>query len=133
MGSKMKLALFNTLPNKPWFLRVYSTSPLKTQWEKEKWLVTSNFSFSHSVFYPFGDLSAIFVKFEIGVCKVFQFGRVQNLSFGKGLTLYQTIPTFDDPGGPWFEPLAQPIFFLRIDDGHYDRIHSSTTAVHFLG
>ena len=23
-------------------------------WEKEKLLVTSNFSFSHSVFYPFG-------------------------------------------------------------------------------
>ena len=23
-------------------------------WEKEKFLVTSNFSFSHSVFYPFG-------------------------------------------------------------------------------
>ena len=40
----------NTFPNKPWFLRVCSTSLLKTQWEKEKLLVTSNFSFSHSVF-----------------------------------------------------------------------------------
>ena len=38
--------------------------------------VTSNFSFSHSVFYPFGELSAIFIKFEIVVCKLFQFGRV---------------------------------------------------------
>ena len=27
---------------------------LKTLWEKEKLLVMSNFSFSHSVFYPFG-------------------------------------------------------------------------------
>ena len=27
---------------------------LKTLWEKEKLLVTSNFSFSHSVFYLFG-------------------------------------------------------------------------------
>ena len=26
----------------------------RKHWEKEKWLVTSNFSFSHSVFYPFG-------------------------------------------------------------------------------
>ena len=36
----------NPFPNKPWFLRVCSTSLLKTLWEKEKLLVTSNFSFS---------------------------------------------------------------------------------------
>ena len=35
---------------KPLFLRVCRTSLLKTLWEKEKLLVTSNFSFSHSVF-----------------------------------------------------------------------------------
>ena len=45
-------------------------------WEKEKLLVTSNFSFSYSVFFPLGQLSAIFVKFEIVVCKLFQFGKV---------------------------------------------------------
>ena len=67
---------FNPFPNKPWFLRVCSTSLLKTLWENEKLLVTSVFSFSHSVFYPFGELSAIFIKFEIVVCKLFQFGRV---------------------------------------------------------
>ena len=39
--------------------------------EKEKLLVTSNFSFSHSVFYLFGELSAIFNKLEIVVCKLF--------------------------------------------------------------
>ena len=48
----------------------------KTLWEKEKLLVTSNFSFSHSVFYPFGKLSAIFINLEIVVCKLFQFGRL---------------------------------------------------------
>ena len=32
--------------------------------------------FPHSVFYPFGELPAIFIKFEIVVCKLFQFGRV---------------------------------------------------------
>ena len=32
----------------------WETSLLKTLWEKEKLLVTSNFSFSHSVFYLFG-------------------------------------------------------------------------------
>ena len=66
----------NAFPKKPLFLRVCSTSLLKTPWEKEKFLVTSNFSFSHSVFYPFGKLSAIFIKFEIVVDKLFQFGRV---------------------------------------------------------
>ena len=44
-----------------------------------------NFFFSHSVFYPFIEISAIFIKLEIVVCKLFQFGPVQNLSFGKGL------------------------------------------------
>ena len=76
---------FNPFPNKPWFLRVCSTRLLKTLWEKEKLLVTSNFSFSHSVFYPCRELSSIFINFKIVVCKLAQFGRVQNLSFGKRL------------------------------------------------
>ena len=39
--------------------------------KKEKLLVMSNFSFSHSVFYPFGELSAIFILFGEGlVCTV---------------------------------------------------------------
>ena len=45
-------------------------------WEKEKLLVTSNFSFTYSVFYPFRELSAIFIKFKIVVCKLFQFEPV---------------------------------------------------------
>ena len=60
--------ILNPFPNKPWFLRVCSTSLLKTLWEKEKLLVTSNFSFSHSVFYWFGKLSGNLKKFEIVVC-----------------------------------------------------------------
>ena len=68
--------LFNLFPNKLWFLPVCSTSLLKTLREKEKLFVTSNFSFSSSVFYSFGALSAIFINFEIVVCKLFQFGRV---------------------------------------------------------
>ena len=67
---------FNPFPNKPWFLRVCSTSLLKTLREKEKLLVTSNFSFSHSVFYLFGELSAIFNRLEIVVCKLSQFGSI---------------------------------------------------------
>ena len=48
---------------------------LKTLWEKEKLLITSNFSFSYNVFYPFQGLSALFIKVEI-VCKLFQYGKV---------------------------------------------------------
>ena len=33
-------------------------------------------------------------------------------------------------GGRWFDPLAQPILFLNIDDSHCDRSHSSLTTVH---
>ena len=44
--------------------RVLSISLLKTLWEKEKLLVTSNLSFSHSVSNPFGKLSGIFIQFE---------------------------------------------------------------------
>ena len=62
--------LFNPFRNNPWFLQVCSTSLLKTLWEKEKLLVMSNSSFSRSVFYPFGELSAIFIKLEIVVCKL---------------------------------------------------------------
>ena len=80
----------NPFPNKPLFLRVCSTSLLKSLWEKEKLHVTSNFSFSQSVFYQFGELSAIFIKLGTVVYKLFQFRRVQNSSFGKGLTLSQT-------------------------------------------
>ena len=82
---KVKTMLVNPFPNKPWVLCVCSTSLLKTLWLMEKLLVTSNFSFSNSVFYPFVELSAVFIQFEIVVCKLFQFERVQNLSFGKGL------------------------------------------------
>ena len=59
------LTIFNPFSNKPWFLHVCSTSLLKTLWKKDKLLVRSNLSFSYSVFYPFGELSAIFIKSDI--------------------------------------------------------------------
>ena len=54
----------------PGFLRVCSISLLKTLWEKEKLLIMRNFSFTHSVFYPFGELPTFFIKFKIVVCKI---------------------------------------------------------------
>ena len=60
----------NPFLHKPWFLHVYSIGLLKTRREKEKLLVTSNFSFSHSVLYHFGELSSIFIKVKIVVYKL---------------------------------------------------------------
>ena len=80
----------NPFPNKPCFLRVRSKSLLKTLWEKEKLLVSSNFSFSHSVFYRFGELSVNIIKLKSVVNRLFQFERVYNLSFEKQLPLSQT-------------------------------------------
>ena len=68
--------LLNPFPNKPWLLSVCNRSLLKTLWEKKKLLVTSNFSFSHNVFYTIVKLSTLFIKFEIVVCKVLQFESV---------------------------------------------------------
>ena len=68
------------------FLRFSSARLLKTLWEKEKLLVTSNFSFSHSVSNHL-DLFPLFSsKFKIAFCKLV-LGRVQDLTFVKGLTL----------------------------------------------
>ena len=69
---------FNPFPNKPWFLRVCGICLLKTLWEKEKLLVTSNFSLSHCVFNPISRTLSHFYQI--------QNGRLQTLSVWKGLT-----------------------------------------------
>ena len=61
----------------PGFLRVCNTSYLKRLWEKEKLLIKSKFSFSHSVFYLLEELSAISIKFEIVVCPGFYVSAIQ--------------------------------------------------------
>ena len=75
-------------PNKPWFWCVWSTSLMKTLWEK-KLLVTSNISFSHIVFYPFGELFAFF--HQIQNC------RLQTLSVWKSLkfVIWERVKTWD--------------------------------------
>ena len=52
------------------------TSLLKTLWKKEKIARKEQFLFSHSVFYPCGELSAIFIELEIVVGKLCQLGIV---------------------------------------------------------
>ena len=81
------LKVFNPFSKNPLFLRVCinNRQRLKTQWERENLLVTSNFSFSPSVLYTVTELSSVFLKFEIVVCILFWFGRGQIGHLGKGL------------------------------------------------
>ena len=46
--------VLNPFPHNDAFWRLWETGLSKTLWEKEKLLIMSNFSFSHSVFYLFG-------------------------------------------------------------------------------
>ena len=61
---------------------VSAVQVLKTLWGKDKLLVTSNFSFSYSIFYPPRELFAAFTKFRIVACKLLQSGRVSSIYMG---------------------------------------------------
>ena len=55
--------------------------------EKEKLLLKSDFSLSYSIFYPFRELSAIFIKFwNCGLQTVSNLDQFKILLFGKELT-----------------------------------------------
>ena len=55
------------------FLRVCNTENTEGKGEIAQ---NEQFFFSSCVFYPFGELCAIFVKLNFVVCKLFEFGRV---------------------------------------------------------
>ena len=73
--NQQQLQHVNPFPNKSLFLRVCSTSHLKTQWRKEKMLVMSNLTFSAQCFQPFWRTFPPF-SFKIVDGKLFKFGRV---------------------------------------------------------
>ena len=83
---KIKLA-FISFPNMPWFLRVYSTSHLKTLWEKEKLLMMSNWAI-----YPFPNVFSCslenFLPFSSNLksasAKPFDFEESKICRLGKG-------------------------------------------------
>ena len=58
----------NPIPNKPLFLHVCSTSTFENTEGKGEIALNEQFLLSHSVFYPFVEHSAIFIKFEIVEC-----------------------------------------------------------------
>ena len=80
-----KMNAFTLSQTSPGFyLSAVLVSLLKTLWEKEKLLVTSNFSFAHSILYPFEELSAICIKFKIVIYNLFQFEKSKIRRLGKG-------------------------------------------------
>ena len=71
-------------------------------------LVTSIFFFFHTVFFffnPITDRNHHLSNINFVVCKCSQFGG-KILSSGKELTLYHTIPTFDNPENEAFRKLC---------------------------
>ena len=94
-GYRNRFQLVNPFPHNDTFWRPREASLLKTLWEKEKLLVMSNFSFSHSVFYLFRELSAIFIKFKIVVCNLFTLDQSKILSSGNGLNSLQNNKILD--------------------------------------
>ena len=71
--------------HKPWFERACITGPLKTMLERKYCSYRAISHFSTVFSNRFEENSSISIKFEIVVCKLFQFRTVYILSFGKGL------------------------------------------------
>ena len=74
-----------------------------TSWEKKKLLVTSNFFFSHNVFYSIRKLYphlSIFLKSYLHLQL-----NWKSPKSGEGLTLYHSIPTFNDSKEEGFRKL----------------------------
>ena len=68
----------NPFPNFPWFSHVCSAmyKSFGNTVEKGKVAHDERFLLFHSVFYSFEEPYAIFIKFYIVVCKLFEFRRV---------------------------------------------------------
>ena len=79
-------------PKKPWFIRLCSTSLLRNTVRKgEIARINKQFAPFPSVFYPIRELSSIFIKFEIVVCKPFQFGRSLKFVVWQGVKIYHNV------------------------------------------
>ena len=85
------------LPHNPEFKQPQNRILLKTLWEQEKMLVTSIFSFSHNVSYPSQNKFQISAKFDLLSANASNLDQSKYFSFGKELTLYDTIPRLNDP------------------------------------
>ena len=98
--------LLNPLPNNSSVLRVCSTSLLKTLWEKEKLLVTSNFSFPKVLLQETTPSSIASSRFEI-----------QYLTAALGRILFIKISGYGigfSTRRPWFKSCPNLIFLPCI-------------------
>ena len=75
---------FNHFPNKPRFLRVCSTSLLKTRWKKEKLLVTINFSFPTAFSTLLDNLLPILSNLTLSSAKSLSLKESKICRLGKG-------------------------------------------------
>ena len=66
------LTLYKAIPGFNPLLKYLQYKSFENTVEKGENAHTSNFSFSHSVFYPSKELSAIFIRLKIIVRKLFQ-------------------------------------------------------------
>ena len=60
----------------PWFFTFMQYTSFENTVDKKEITRNEQFLLFSSVFYPFGELSVIVIKFEIVLCKLLQFGRV---------------------------------------------------------
>ena len=67
---------FGMVPNKPWFFTCLQHKLFENTVGKGEIARNEQFLLFPHCFLPFGKLLAIFINFEIFVCKLFQFGRV---------------------------------------------------------
>ena len=71
-----RLRTFKPFPDKLWFFTCLQYKSFENTVGKGEISRNEQFLLFHSVFYLLEELSAIFIKLEIIVCKLLQFGRV---------------------------------------------------------
>ena len=86
----MIFACVNRFPNKPWFLGVWSTSLLKTLWEKEKLLVMTISPFPTVFSTLIGNFTPFSSNSKLSSAKSFSLEESKICRLGKELTNYQT-------------------------------------------
>ena len=86
----MVIRAFTLSQTSPVFFRVCTACLLKTLWEKEKLLVTSNFSFSHRVFKQLRAISPFPTVFSTCLEKVLPFSSNLKLSSATSFSLEES-------------------------------------------
>ena len=114
--------IFIPFPNKPWFLRVCSTSLLKTLWEKEKLLVTSNFSFSLGVFYPLQNFLPFSSNMKLSSANSFSSDLTLIGIWDKYLLYESKNVTSSEPLATWYLTLQQWLGLVQIQSTFADHI-----------